>query len=71
MRNESNADRAARAALGVVLLIVAFLLLDAGSGALWGIVAAVVGAVLMVTGAVGFCPAYRLVGMSTCKVAKE
>ncbi|GAB4520331.1 MAG: hypothetical protein Tsb0013_23980 [Phycisphaerales bacterium] len=68
MRNESNADRAVRAIAGIALLLVAFLALDVTAGALWGIVAAIVGAVLLVTGAVGFCPAYRLVGLSTCKV---
>jgi len=27
-----------------------------------------VGAVMLVTAAVGFCPLYRIFGMSTCKV---
>lgn len=65
--NENGVDRALRLALGVVLLIVAFMMLDAGTGAITGIIAAIIGAVLLITGLVGFCPAYRLVGISTCK----
>ena len=33
-----------------------------------GIVLFVVAAVMLVTAAVGFCPLYRLFGISTCKV---
>lgn len=66
--NEGAADRAARVILGIVALVAAWMWLGLAGGAVLGIVVAVVGAVLILTGLVGFCPAYRLVGLSTCKV---
>ena len=39
-----------------------------GFGSVGGIILAVVGAVMLVTAAVGFCPLYRVFGISTCKV---
>jgi hypothetical protein len=62
--NESNIDRIIRAVAGVVLLYLGF------GGALNGalaVVADVVGAVLLLTGAVGFCPLYALLKLSTKK----
>jgi hypothetical protein len=63
--NESGLDRIIRLVLGVAALIGAFAV---GLGSLGGIVLTVVGVVLLVTAAVGFCPLYRVFGMSTCKV---
>lgn len=65
--NENGIDRALRLVLGVVLLVASFMWLGAGAGSITGIIAAIIGAVLLITGLVGFCPAYRLMGMSTCK----
>ena len=39
-----------------------------GFGSVGGIILAVVGVVMLVTAAVGFCPLYRVFGISTCKV---
>lgn len=66
--NEGSADRTLRILLGIALLIVSFVWLGVTAGNITGIIAAIIGAVLVLTGLVGFCPAYRLVGMSTCKV---
>lgn len=66
--NENGVDRALRLMLGVVLLIASYMWLGVADGEITGIIAAIIGAVLLLTGLVGFCPAYRLVGMSTCKV---
>lgn len=66
--NENGADRALRLILGVLIVVAAVLWLDLMAGALTGIIAAAIGAILVITGLVGFCPAYRLVGVSTCKV---
>jgi uncharacterized membrane protein (UPF0136 family) len=63
--NESNIDRIIRVVIGVVAFIAAFAV---GLGSVAGIVLAVVGAVMLVTAAIGFCPLYRIFGMSTCKV---
>ncbi len=68
--NEGTIDRGLRAVLGIGLLLAAFLVLDAAGGSIFGIIAAVVGAVLVVTGLVGFCPAYALVGIKTCPIGK-
>jgi hypothetical protein len=62
--NESNTDRIIRAVAGVVLLFLGF------GGALGGtlaVVADVVGLVLLVTAAVGFCPLYAIFKISSLK----
>jgi len=67
-RNEGTVDRVVRALAGVVALIIAGLV---GIGSIGGVLLAVVGAVLVVTGAVGFCPLYRVLGVSTRPVDKQ
>jgi len=62
--NESNLDRGLRAVAGIVLAIVAFAI---GAGTTLGIISMVLAAILLVTGAVGFCPLYRLLGLRTNK----
>jgi hypothetical protein len=62
--NESNVDRIIRAVAGVVLLYLGF------GGVLNGtlaIVSDVVGIVLLLTGAIGFCPLYAMLKLSTLK----
>ena len=61
--NEGNVDRIIRVVIGIVLLSLVF----AGPQTLWGLV----GFVPLVTGLVGFCPAYKLLGLSTCVVEKK
>lgn len=65
--NEGCADRATRVILGIIALVVGFMVLEAMSGAILGIVVAVVGVILVLTGFVGFCPAYKILGLSSCK----
>lgn len=62
--NAGNADRIIRVVLAVVLGVVAF---TVGIGSALGIVLGIVAVVLLVTAAVGFCPLYRLLGLSTSK----
>lgn len=69
MKNEGIADRAIRVILALVVLSLAWFALGLGDGTVLGIVAGVVGLVLLVTGFVGFCPAYRLIGIRTCPVS--
>lgn len=65
VRNEGTVDRIVRVVVGVVLVAAwAFGWL---TGTL-AVVLGVVGIVLIGTGAVGFCPLYRMLGMSTCPV---
>ena len=58
--NEGNLDRAIRASVGLLLIALAI----AGVIGNWGYI----GIVPLLTGAVGLCPLYSLLGMSTCPV---
>jgi hypothetical protein len=62
--NESNMDRIIRAVVGVVLL---FLGLGGTLTGSWAIVADVLGAIMLLTAAIGFCPLYAVVKFSTRK----
>lgn len=62
--NESNIDRVIRAVAGVVLL---YLGIGGVLGGTLAIVSGVVGAVLLLTGAIGFCPIYFALKLSTKK----
>ena len=63
-RNESNQDRGIRAVLGIIALLVGLL----AAGGFLRALLIIVGLVLVITAAVGFCPLYRLLGINTCKV---
>lgn len=56
--NEGTIDRALRIGVGLVLLALVFV----GPKTMWGLV----GAIPLMTGLVGFCPLYRVFGLSTC-----
>jgi hypothetical protein len=66
--NESTLDRGIRAIIAVAALIGAFVV---GFGSVLGVVLVVVGAIMAVTAAVGFCPLYRVFGISTCKAPQH
>lgn len=66
-RNEGTADRVIRLVVAVVAVLAAFAV---GAGSALGIVLLVVGAVMLVTAATGFCPLYRVFGLSTCPMPK-
>jgi uncharacterized membrane protein len=61
-RNEGTIDRLAR---GVVALIAVILAVAVGIGTFAGVILALVAVVMAVTAVVGFCPLYRLVGLSS------
>ena len=63
--NVGSTDKVIRLVLAIAAVIGAYL---AGMSSLLGIVLLVVGAVLGVTAFTGFCPLYRVLGMSTCPV---
>jgi hypothetical protein len=56
--NEGSLDRWLRAIIGIVLLSLVFV----GPRTPWGWL----GLVPLATGLVGFCPLYRVLGLSTC-----
>jgi fatty acid desaturase len=61
-RNESNTEMMIRVVGGLVLLaLAAFGVLTGG----WAWAAWIVGAIGVVTGAVGFCPAWHVLGIRT------
>lgn len=61
--NVGNLDRALRIAAGVVLIVLTLTNLIGPWG--W------LGIIPIVTGLTRFCPAYPLLGISTCKVATQ
>lgn len=67
-RNEGTLDRAIRLIIGLVLLYVA---LFTGTAAALAVLLGVVGAVLVLTAAVGFCPLYAALGIRTCPLDKR
>lgn len=62
--NEGTLDRTLRVVVGIVLLALG--LLHVVSGA-WLWVVAILGAILLITGLVGFCPLYTLLKINTLK----
>jgi hypothetical protein len=62
--NESGIDRVIRIVLGIVLLALYFTGVVAGG---LGIAFIVLGAIALITGAVGFCPLYALLKIRTMK----
>ncbi len=60
--NEGTIDRALRAIVGLVLIALA----TTNTIGSWGWI----GVMPLVTGALGFCPAYKIFGMSTCPIKK-
>jgi hypothetical protein len=61
--NEGTLDRALRIVVGLVLLALAL----TGTVGAWGWI----GVVPIITGALGWCPAYTLLGISTCPVKQR
>jgi hypothetical protein len=62
--NEATWDRIARTALGVVVLYLGWANVVTGG---WGLVLKIVGFLPLLTGLVGWCPAYALLKVSTKK----
>ena len=61
-RNEGTIDRVLRVVLGLILLALVFV----GPQTPWGWI----GIVPLVTGLVGFCPLYKIFGLSTCPLKR-
>jgi hypothetical protein len=62
--NESGLDRIIRVIAGIALLVLFFAHVVSGG---LGIVLVVIGAVLLITGVVGFCPLYAIMKIQTNK----
>ena len=61
--NEGTIDRALRIAAGLLLLALMF----TGTIGVWGWI----GVVPLLTGAIGFCPLYTVLGLNTCPMKKN
>ena len=62
--NESNLDRVIRVIAGIALLVLFFTNIISGT---LGIVLAIIGGILIITGAIGFCPVYAILKIRTNK----
>jgi hypothetical protein len=60
--NEGTVDRILRVLVGIIILSLAFV----GPKTPW----AYLGIVPLLTGAIGFCPLYAILGINTCGVPK-
>jgi len=58
--NEGKLDRVIRVILGLVLLSLTVI----GPQTMWGLI----GVIPLLTGAVGFCPLYKVLGLKTCPI---
>lgn len=61
-KNEGNLDRIMRIIAGLVLLSLTVI----GPQSMWGLV----GVVPLLTGLVGYCPVYSLLGFNSCPLKK-
>ena len=66
-KNVGSVDRGARAVVGIVALVLAFTWFHVMDGGLAGIIAGAVGIVMLLTAAIGMCPLYLPLKLSTCK----
>jgi hypothetical protein len=62
VKNESGLDRVIRLVIAIAAFVGAFAV---GFGSALGWVLVVAGAIALVTAAIGFCPLYRVFGLST------
>ena len=60
--NSGSIDRTLRVIVGLILIALA----ASGTIGMWGWI----GVVPLLTGAVGFCPAYSTLGLNTCSTKK-
>jgi len=64
MKNESSLDRIIRVILAAVIAVLYFTGVLSGT---WAIVLGILAVILLITGLIGFCPLYKLLGISTLK----
>ena len=63
MKNEGKIDRTLRVLVGLALLSLTMV----GPQSLWGLI----GIVPLLTGLVGYCPLYQVLGINTCPVGNR
>lgn len=66
-KNVGSIDKIIRIVFALVVAVLFYFKVISGT---FGIILLVLGAVLLVTALVNFCPLYRLFGLSTCPVKR-
>ena len=67
--NVGNVDRIVRIIIGALLIALPYIYAsEIWANGLIRWIVPIVGAVLVLTALVRFCPAYRLIGVNTCKI---
>jgi len=61
--NEGIQDRLIRVTLGLFFILLAW---SSASSSIWITLTIIVGLVMTVTGAVGFCPLYKVLKLNSC-----
>jgi len=61
--NIHSTERVARVLIGLVLVSLAFV----GPASLWFLL----GLIPLLTGLIGWCPPYAMLGINTCRIAKK
>jgi len=64
-KNECTSERVIRVILGIILLYVGAIYM--GLSGILSYIVVIVGLLLLVTGLIGFCLLYSVLGMNTCK----
>ena len=62
-QNVGSVDKIIRLVLGIILLALGIFQL--GIASLWGILAVIVGVVLIVTALIKFCPIFKILGINS------
>ena len=60
MKNEGKIDRIIRVIIGIAILSLTII----GPQSMWGLV----GLVPLITGLIGFCPLYKILGLNSCPI---
>jgi DUF2892 family protein len=64
-KNEGSLDRIIRFVVGAGIIAYVFMAGNVAPSSVVGIIAIIVGVVLLLTSIVGFCPAYKILGIQT------
>ncbi|MDG2091233.1 MAG: DUF2892 domain-containing protein [Gammaproteobacteria bacterium] len=64
IHNVGMQDKLIRVTIGLFFLIIG---LNTGITTFWGLIVAIIGFIAVVTAAVSFCPAYKIIGFNSKK----
>ena len=62
--NVGMQDKVIRLVIGLFFIVLG---LNTGITSFWGFVVFLVGLIAAVTGSIGFCPLYKVIGLNSCK----